>query len=215
MLQFIEKKSSNSPDSAVIWMHGLGADGNDFADLPQAFNLPATKFIFPHAPTRPITLNGGIEMPGWYDILGLDMGSREDPQGVYLSAQQILTLIEQQCEGIRSERIILAGFSQGSAMALHIGLTTPKKFGGIIALSGYLPIRNQFHENRASINKDTPIFLAHGSQDLVVPFSFGQMTHQHLTEHGYPVEWREYPMPHTVVPEQIQDVKRWLGNILK
>jgi phospholipase/carboxylesterase len=213
-LETIELETGASPDAAVIWLHGLGADGNDFAPIIPQLNLPAElaiRFIFPHAPVRPITINQGYQMPGWYDVSSLNIVDKEDETGINESCNAIRVLCQKQREsGIASERIILAGFSQGGAVALYCGLSHPEKLGGIMALSTYLPRCTQLND----INQDIGIFMAHGSQDDVVNPHFGELSRQHLEKSGYTVQWHEYAMPHSVCMDEIQDIRNWLIQVL-
>lgn len=209
-LETIELETGASPDAAVIWLHGLGADGNDFTPIIPQLNLPAgmsIRFIFPNAPVRPITINQGYRMPGWYDIASLNIVGNEDEAGISESCDAIRVLCQQQRNlGIASERIILAGFSQGGAVALYCGLSHPEPLGGIMALSTYLPQCTQFNE----INQNIDIFMAHGSQDDVVSDEYGELSRQRLEKSGYGVKWHEYAMPHSVCMDEIQDIRNWL-----
>lgn len=209
----------NQPQASVIWLHGLGADGNDFVPIVEQFALEDNhnvRFVFPHAPVRKITVNGGMEMRGWYDIAALDLAHAEDSSGISDSARLIELLIEREKNlGIKSEHIILAGFSQGGAMSLYTALRFPEKLGGIIALSTYLPLAAAFSEARNPINQSIPIFIAHGLFDPVVPLMMGEMCRQQLQGLGYSVEWHSYSMAHSVLPEEIKDIGEFLRRILK
>jgi phospholipase/carboxylesterase len=209
----------NDPSAAVIWLHGLGADGNDFVPVVERFDatlLLKTRFIFPHAPMRPITVNGGIEMRGWYDIAKRDIDVEEDAVGITASAVQIRALIEQEeARGIKSEQIILAGFSQGGAIALHTGLRLEKNLAGIIVLSAYLPLAATVVLERNLANQHTPILMAHGLFDPVVPLMLGQAAHHSLENLGYSIDWRTYAMAHSVTSEEIADIHRFLQRIIK
>jgi len=178
MLPTVEIETGASPDASIVWLHGLGADGHDFEPVVPQLGLPeglAVRFVFPHAPSMPVSLNGGYIMPAWYDIKQSDLGIEHDGEGIARSARQIRMLIEQeQMRGIRADRILVAGFSQGAAMAIHVGLTHPERLAGIIALSGYLLQPDKLETARAKANRDTPIFMAHGVEDPVVPFSLGE-----------------------------------------
>lgn len=204
--------------AAVIWLHGLGADGHDFAGIIPQLQLPAKlgiRFIFPHAPARPVTLNNGFTMRAWYDIYSLNDLHQEDRAGIQTSEQAIGRLIQQQhAAGIPVARIILAGFSQGGALALHTGLHYPAKLGGILGLSTYLPLLTHFAEEAPSANRQTPIFLAHGEQDDILPLALGEKTRDHLRNAGYPVEWHAYPMGHQVCLPEIAHLSQWLSRIL-
>jgi phospholipase/carboxylesterase len=218
LLPHIQIETAPNPTAAVIWLHGLGADGNDFAGLVPELDLsgcPAIRFIFPHAPSLPVTINGGYVMPAWYDIRGTDLLSRQDATGIRTSEQAIQAFIANEiARGIAPERVVLAGFSQGCAMALHTGLRYPQKLAGIMALSGYLPLADTLTAERASANANTPIFMAHGSQDPVVIPARGEATRDLLTGLGYAVQWRSYPMPHSVHPREIADIAVFLTQVL-
>lgn len=207
-----------NPRSAIIWMHGLGADAHDFEPIVPHLQIPpqlGLRFIFPNAPVRPVTVNGGMAMRAWYDILGMDIPRSEDAAGVRASAELITALIEEQKnQGIPAERIVLAGFSQGGAMALHTGLRYPQRLAGILALSCYIPLVNTLAEERHSANHGLPIFMAHGSFDPVIPIQYGRASKQHLTELGYSIESHEYPLGHEVNLEEIKAIGNWLKNVL-
>lgn len=210
--------SGETPKASVIWMHGLGADGNDFVPIVEHFQIPdqyKVRFVFPHAPIRPITINGGVKMRGWYDILALDLDRKEDLEGIQNSAKLIELLIERERNlNIPSQAIILAGFSQGGAMALYAGLRYKEPLGGIISLSAYLPGAENFSIERHVRNQETPIFMAHGLFDPIVPLMLGEMSRHQLTGLGYEVDWHSYSMPHTVIPEEILDIGQFLRKIL-
>ena len=218
LLPHIQIETAANPSAAVIWLHGLGADGNDFAGLVPELDLsacPAIRFVFPHAPNLPVTVNGGYVMPAWYDIYAPDLVKRQDEAGILTSEKAIQALITREvARGIPAERIVLAGFSQGCAMALHTGLRYPQKLAGIIALSGYLPLADQFAAERHNANARTPIFMAHGSQDPVVVPARGEASRDLLTRLGYSVEWHSYPMPHSVHPQEVADIARFLTQVL-
>lgn len=201
-------------DACVIWMHGLGADGNDFVPIVPMLGLPeghGVRFIFPHAPVRPVTLNGGMPMRAWYDIKSLTVEGREDAAGIAESARRIDGIIAQQRDaGIDASRIVIAGFSQGGAVALHTALAYPLRLAGLLALSTYLPLRDQLDAHRHAANQDLPILMMHGDRDAVVVPEFGTSSRDRLLDGGYAVEWRSYPMEHQVCPEQITDIGRWL-----
>jgi len=204
--------------AAVIWLHGLGADGHDFEPIVDELNFAAkkqTRFIFPHATHRPVTINNGYVMRAWYDIIALDKTAADDEIGIRESARQITALITQQTmAGIASERIILAGFSQGGAIALHTGLRHPQSLAGILALSTYLPLTAQLDQERHCSNQQVPIFMAHGLYDNVVPLALAEASCQLLQTHGYPLNWHTYPMQHSVCPEEINDVSDWFSHVL-
>jgi phospholipase/carboxylesterase len=218
LLPRIQIESAPNPTAAVIWLHGLGADGNDFAALVPELDLqncPPIRFVFPHAPTLPITLNGGYVMPAWYDIRGTDLVSRQDAEGIHKSAQAINALIDEEVSrGIPAENIVLAGFSQGCAMALHTGLRFPKRLAGIMALSGYLPLAETLPAERAPANANTPVFMAHGTADPVVIPARGEASRDALTQLGYPVQWHSYPMQHSVHPREVADISIFLASVL-
>ncbi len=206
------------PTAAVIWLHGLGADGHDFEPIVAELSFTAkahTRFIFPHAPHRPVTINNGYVMRAWYDIIAIDKNVVEDETGIRASAQQTIELIAQQTTaGISSRRIVLAGFSQGGAIALYTGLRLPQPLAGIMALSTYLPLAAQLDKERHHSNQQVPIFMAHGLYDTVVPLVLAEETYRLLHSQGYPINWFTYPMPHSVCPEEISDVSDWLSSVL-
>ncbi len=218
LLPRIEIESAPQPTAAVIWLHGLGADGNDFAALVPELDLsacPPIRFVFPHAPSLPVTLNGGYVMPAWYDIFGPDLVRREDASGIEKSQRAIAALIDFEISrGIAAHRIVLAGFSQGCAVALHTGLRFAQRLAGIVALSGYLPLADRFAAARAPANADTPIFMGHGSMDPVVVPARGESSRDVLTQLGYPVQWHSYPMQHSVHPREIADISVFLAQVL-
>ena len=218
LLPRIEIESAPHPTAAVIWLHGLGADGHDFAALVPELDLrncPPIRFVFPHAPSLAVTLNGGYVMPAWYDILGTDLVKRQDAAGIERSARAIAALIEfEATRGIPYENIVLAGFSQGSAMALHTGLRFEHRLAGLIALSGYLPLADTLPAARHLANARTPIFMAHGSEDTVVLPARGEASRELLTQLGYAVQWHTYPMAHSVHPREVADLSVFLTNVL-
>lgn len=205
-------------DAAVIWLHGLGADGNDFVPIVSELRLPDTlniRFIFPHAPQRPITINQGYSMRGWYDITSLDIANRDDETGITESSNNLMHLCDVQiAQGIAAERIVFAGFSQGGAIALHAGLRYAKPLGGIMALSTYLPMHQQLARDATDANRNTPIFMAHGLHDDVVALQFGLKTRALLKQQGYPLQWHEYAMGHSVSTAEISDISTWLTRVL-
>lgn len=199
------------PTRVIIWMHGLGADGHDFVPMAHALNVPGLKWVFPHAPDRSITINQGMLMPGWYDIKSLDRLDNEDVQGLQNSRWQIRELIEQQrLAGFSLENILLGGFSQGGVMALYTGLSHEKPIGGVVALSCYLPLQKNFQEWRTIENLDTPIFMAHGHYDPVLPIGLAQSALDYLSALGYQMQWHDYPMGHQVCDEEIKDLKKYM-----
>ena len=189
-------------DAAVIWLHGLGADGSDFVPVVSELVLPDTsnvRFIFPHAPVRPITINQGYSMRGWYDITSLDIANRDDESGIIESSNRLMSLCDQQvAQGIPAQRVVFAGFSQGGAIALYAGLRYADSLGGIMALSTYLPMQQRLEQEATETNRRTPIFMAHGLYDEVVAAQFGQQTRDLLQQQGYPVQWHDYAMGHSV-----------------
>ena len=222
LLETIEVETGKNPTAAVIWMHGLGADGNDFVPVVNELGLsgtPATRFVFPHAPMRPVTINNGHVMRAWYDVSLGDLegkSRRADAVGVHESQEQINALIEREGKrGVAAGKIVLAGFSQGGAIALHTGLRYPEKLAGIMALSTYLPLADSLLQEAAAANKTTPIFMAHGTFDPVVPLMMGTGSMTFMASLGYRVEWKQYPMQHSVCAEEIEDIAKWLKRILR
>lgn len=218
LLDRLEIETAPAPRAAVIWLHGLGADGHDFAGLVPELDLSGCepiRFVFPHAPSMPVTINGGYVMPAWYDILGADLVRREDEAGIRKSALAIEALIAHEVErGIAPERIVLAGFSQGCAMSLHTGLRHRARLAGIMALSGYLPLADTLAGERDGANQATPIFMAHGMADPVVPLARAEASQQALTTLGYAVQWHTYAMPHSVHPQEVADIGAFLRAVL-
>jgi phospholipase/carboxylesterase len=217
LLDALEIESAPSPTVAVIWLHGLGADGYDFVDIVPMLGLKAipTRFVFPHAPTRPVTLNGGAVMRAWYDVRGDAGVRREDEAGVRESQERVEALIaREKARGIAARRIALAGFSQGGAMVLQTGLRHPERLAGIMALSCFLPLADKVAAEVGPANRDVPIFMAHGTQDPLIPLARARHAHDLLTGLGYRIEWHEYPIPHSVSPAEIRDISAWLQRIL-
>jgi phospholipase/carboxylesterase len=218
MLPRFEMESAPSPTAAVILLHGLGANGHDFAGLVPELDLTgcrAIRFVFPHAPSIPVTANAGYNMPAWYDIAGTDLISDQDAAGIQRSELQILALIAHEMQrGIASENMVLAGFSQGAAMALHTALRLPFALAGVMALSGYLPLAERLQIERTQANARTPIFMAHGQQDSVVIPQRGEETRDALLALGYPVQWQSYATEHNVIPEEVEDMATFLRQIL-
>lgn len=209
----VETIDCENPKQLIVWLHGLGADGHDFMPVAHELNLPGTNFIFPHAPIRPITLNGGMQMRGWYDIASLERFEQEDEQGMLAMRDQLNVLLEQQIKaGFKSEEITLAGFSQGGVMALLAALSYPEKLKGVIALSCYLPMHQKLPEYASAANKDVPIFMAHGTLDPVVTYEFGEKSAEFLKAQGYAVDWHSYAMQHQVCPQEIDDLKQFLKS---
>jgi phospholipase/carboxylesterase len=222
LLETIEIETGKSPAASVIWLHGLGADGNDFVPIVNELDLegaPAIRFVFPHAPVRPVTINNGMMMRAWYDVLFGDLegnSKRADERGVRESQALVGALIEREAgRGIATEKIVLAGFSQGGAVTLQTGLRYPKKLAGLMALSTYLPLAESLPQEAAPANRQTPIFMAHGAYDGVIPLVMGAGSMTLLTGMGHPVEWRQYPMQHSVCPQEIEDIAAWLRKVLK
>jgi len=209
---------SEDATASVIWLHGLGADGHDFEPIVAELGPAATRsvrYIFPHAPHRPVTINGGMVMRAWYDIVDANIAERTDETGVRDSARLLEGLIEKELgRGLDSTRILLAGFSQGGAIALHTGLRYPKRLAGILALSTYLPLEQALADERHEANRDIPVFLAHGSQDPLIPLGLSEQSRVTLVSLGYRVECHTYPMPHSVCPEEIRDIAVWLERTL-
>ncbi len=216
VLQSVELETGPTPRRAVIWLHGLGADGNDFVPIVSELGLKmAVRFVFPHAPVRAVTLNQGQRMRAWYDILGLDRRSAQDEAGIRASAALIDALIERECaRGIAADKIVLAGFSQGGAIALHAGLRRAVPLAGIMALSTYLPLEGALADEHAPASAAVPIFMAHGTADAVLGCALGEHSRDVLQAMGYPVEWHGYPMGHQVCIEEIRAIGAWLTRVL-
>ena len=218
LLETIEIETAPNPDAAVVWMHGLGADGHDFEPIVPELGLPATtriRFVFPNAPLRPVTINQAHVMRAWYDIRALAGVRREDEAGVRQSARQIEALLARERQrGIAPGRLVLAGFSQGGAIALHVGLRYPDRLAGILALSCYLPLASTLDTELAPANRDVPIFWAHGLHDPMIPQAMAEQGRAQLGELGYRIDWHQYPIPHSVSAEEIADVARWLERVL-
>ena len=218
LLDCIEVITNENPTAAVIWMHGLGADGSDFVPIVRELDLtgcPGIRFIFPNADSIPVTINGGYVMPAWYDILAMDLVRKEDEAGLRKSQKKIDALIEREIErGISAEKIVLAGFSQGCAMTLQTGLRFPQKLAGLMCLSGYLPIHSTVTAEHHPANKATPIFMAHGRGDGVVTIDRAEQSRDFLHALGYTIEWHEYLMQHSVCEEEITDIGHWLQRLL-
>ena len=218
MLETIDIETAPQPKAGVIILHGLGADGNDFVPVAQELRLAAVgpvRFVFPHAPVIPVTINGGFAMRAWYDILGADLRQKQDEKGLRGSLALVEEIIAREKDsGIAANRIVLAGFSQGCAMALLAGLRHKERLGGIIGMSGYLPLAETTAAERSDANRLTPIFLAHGRMDPVVPLTAAQLSRDALRALGHDVEWHEYAMQHSVCAEEIADMNRWLLKVL-
>jgi len=216
LLAAIEIETGKNPTASVIWLHGLGADGNDFAPIVPELRLPkaAIRFVFPHAPVRPVTINGGMRMRAWYDITD-GANWREDERGVRASQVLIEALIGREKErGTKAGRLVLAGFSQGGAIALHTGLRHPERIAGIMALSTYVPVGEKLSAEASTANRDVPIFMGHGSDDTIIPLVRAEQSRNLLKSLGYPAEWHKYAMPHSVCPEELADIGTWLGKVL-
>src|SRR5437879_3262198 len=212
----IEIETAENPTASIIWLHGLGADGNDFAPIVPELRLSKTaiRFVFPQAPVGAVTINGGMRMRAWYDITD-GANRREDERGVRASQVLIEALIGREKErGTKAGRLVLAGFSQGGAIALHTGLRHPERIAGIMALSTYVPVGEKLSAEASAANRHAPIFMAHGTYDPVIPLDGAEQSRALLESLGYPVEWREYGMPHSVCPEELADIDAWLGKVL-
>ena len=216
LLETVEVETGPAPRAAVIWMHGLGADGHDFAGIEQDLAPPVpVRFVYPHAPFRPVTINQGEVMRAWYDVSALGGERREDAAGVRASQAQIERLIaREKARGVAARRLVLAGFSQGGAMALHTGLRHSERLGGIVALSCFLLLADTLEAEASPANRDVPIFMAHGLYDPLIPVARARAGRDRLRALGYRVDWREYPMPHSVCPDEVRDIAAWLRAVL-
>lgn len=214
LLPYVEVNPSGTADAVVIWLHGLGDSGNGFAPIVPQLELPgsmAIRFVFPHAPTIPVTINGGMQMPAWYNIKSLSFEDRADMEGVERSAKQVEQLIQAEIDkGIPSERIVLAGFSQGGVISYYVSLRLQQKLAGILTLSTYMCDKDQSRTNWSDINKDTPVFASHGAYDEMVPIALGKSAFMNLEEAGYNARWQQYPMQHNVHMSQLTDISKWL-----
>jgi phospholipase/carboxylesterase len=212
----VEQETGAAPRWSIIWLHGLGADGHDFEPIvPELVedDWPAVRFVFPHAPVRAVTINGGVRMRAWYDILGLEIAQRQDEKGLRESIAFVQKLVAREnARGIPSERIIIAGFSQGGAIALAAAVRHAEKLGGVVALSTYLPIAESTQAERSEANRGLPVFMAHGNLDPVVGHALGLMSKGFLENLGYSVDWHSYAMPHSVSAEEIEALSSWLGK---
>ena len=217
-LETIELQTGDTPVASIVVLHGLGADGNDFVPVAKELDLAAVgpvRFVFPHAPVRPVTINGGHRMRAWYDVLAPDFGRLEDEPGLRASRAEVQALLDREAaRGIAPERTVLMGFSQGCAMTLLTGVRAPRRLAGLAGLSGYLPLAATTAAEASAANRDVPIFLAHGKVDPVVAFDRGSAARDALVALGYPVQWHEYPMPHSVCEQEIADLNRWLLRVL-
>lgn len=217
-LHTLEATTGEAVDASIIWMHGLGADGRDFLPLAQELDLASVatvRYVFPNAPVIPVTINGGMPMPAWYDIRVADLVRREDEQGLRRSCADITALIDREVQrGVATERIVLAGFSQGCAMALMTGLRYPTRLAGIMGLSGYLPLAESTAAEHSPASLQTPIWMAHGQHDGIVPMARAQASAALLRELGHTVDWSDYPMEHSVCPAEVGDIEAWLRRVL-
>ena len=218
LLECVELSTAGDPKAAVIWLHGLGADGWDFVPVVrelEASGAPKARYVFPHAPMMPVTINNGFVMRAWYDIRTADLAHREDEASIRASQATVQRLIEREARrGVPRSRIVLAGFSQGAAITLHTGLRQPEPLAGLVALSGYLPLAEKFAAERHAGSAGVPILMAHGSDDPVVPIARGRSSRDLLLSAGYSVRWHEYPMPHSVCAEEIEAIARFLQERL-
>jgi phospholipase/carboxylesterase len=219
LLDAVEINPPDTPGACIIWLHGLGADGHDFEPLiPQLAIVReyGVRVVLPHAPSRPVTINGGMVMPAWYDILAPDFRRGEDAGGIRQSGLQLQALIEREISaGIAPRHIILAGFSQGGAIVLHTGLRYPQPLGGILALSSYLPLRDSLPAEASAANAQVPLMMAHGTADPVVPLALAEQSRDLLRAQGYAVEWHSYPMQHALCAEELGDIRAWLAGCLE
>ena len=216
-LQAIEIETKLKPRHSVIWLHGLGADGNDFVPIVRELSLPplGIRFVFPHAPMRPVTINGGFVMRAWYDIAQQDLAMKEDEKGLRQSQKMIEELIaKEETRGVPMNRIVVAGFSQGGVISLQTGLRQAKRLAGVMSLSAYLPLTSTIEKERNAANNDVPIFLGHGVADNIVPLPLGIASRDRLLKLRYDVDWHQYPMPHSVCAEELEDISAWLARVL-
>ena len=214
--QSVEIETGSEPSASVIWLHGLGADGHDFEPIVPELRLPDTlplRFVFPHAPVRPVTLNGGMAMRAWYDIISLDRNGPVDAAGINESSALLESLIaREEQRGIDPGRIVLAGFSQGGAIAINTVLRAGRKFAGLMALSTWLALRETLQAD--SVDASTPVFMAHGRFDPMIPMQYGRSAADALVDAGFDVDWHDYPMAHAVCPQEIDDIRSWLVGAL-
>jgi len=217
-LDAVELSTGEDPSAAIIWLHGLGADGHDFEPIvPHVLwpDAPVIRFVFPNAPVRPVTLNGGMPMRAWYDIIGIDSDRGHDQAGIAESVSQVQEFVErEQRRGIEPGRVVIAGFSQGGAVALYFALRYPHRLAGLVALSTYLLNADELRESAHPANAGLPVFVGHGNMDPVVPFTMGEFLVNELSSMDYEVDWHSYPMAHAVNPEEIRDIRNWLGKRL-
>lgn len=218
LLDAVEIETGSRPEASVVWLHGLGADGHDFEPIVPQLDIDEIpiRFVFPHAPVRPVTLNAGFQMRAWYDIVGIDRSSPQDLDGIRQSQADVAALIQRENQrGVATSNVVLAGFSQGGAVALYAGLRYPEKLAGILGLSTYLPHAADTAAERSEINQDTPLFLAHGLQDEVVAPTLGSDSKNLLGELGYRIDWKTYPVAHNVAMDEIVDIRNWLAKVLQ
>lgn len=217
-LEVLEAQTGDNPVASIVVMHGLGADGRDFLPIAEQMDVSSVgpvRYLFPNAPAIPVTINGGHVMPAWYDLLGAELDRREDEAGLRASQAAIEALIaHEKSRGVPAHRIVLAGFSQGCAMALMVGLRHAERLAGIAGLSGYLPLAAKTAAERAAVGSGMPIFLAHGTQDSIVPLDRARASHDVLQSLGYALDWHTYPMAHSVSPQEIKDLESWLQRVL-
>lgn len=217
-LEIMEIETRSQPSHSVIWLHGLGADANDMVSLMRELVLPdaGIRFVFPHAPMMPVTVNAGYVMRAWYDILDTELAlTREDAHGIVASQAKVTALLDREVSrGIPASRIVLAGFSQGGAITLQTGLRYPQKLAGLMVLSGYLPLMSLLERERNPVNRDTPVFMGHGTIDNVVPVSLALASRALLTQAGYSVDWHAYPISHGVCDDELIDIAHWLGKVM-
>ena len=213
-LETVVIETSQPIKQSVIWLHGLGADGHDFAPIVPELNIPNTRFIFPHAPHQAITMNNGYEMRAWYDLYGLTLQTKQDEAGMRAMQKEIESLIQNEVkQGIPANKIVLAGFSQGGAMAFFTGLRYPEKLAGILALSTYVSLKEKLADEASLANRDIPIFMAHGIFDSVITLDTCEVSRQLLVDLNYAIEWHEYPMAHAVCPQEIEDITHFLNRV--
>ena len=219
LLETVEHETAPEPQTSIIWLHGLGADGHDFEPVVPALSLGAERplrFVFPHAPVRPVTVNGGVPMRAWFDIISASRDAAEDQQGIWQSVAAVAELVQREKErGIAGDRILMAGFSQGGAIALITALTHDEKLAGIIALSTFLPIADEVGTKLSAANRGIEVFMGHGVHDSMVSFRYGRNSRRKLTDFGARVSWHEYPMDHGVMPDEVADIRQFLNRIVK
>lgn len=218
LLQRIEQEPTESVSATVIWMHGLGATAHDFESIPPELGLPedlAIRFVFPQAPSQPVTINNGYVMPAWYDIVSMEGSRGQDEAGIRRSEGRVRDLVEHEiARGVPAERIVIGGFSQGGAVALHTGLRYPERLGGLMVLSAYLLLPEKLEAEATEANRDVPIFMAHGLHDPMVPHRAAVASRERLESLGWSVEWHEYPMAHQVCMPEILAIGKWLASVL-